>query len=456
MIMRALRPDRLLELSSGLWAVDVCQPVGAVLDPATGALRDLVSWRDLPAAPAKTDWPRPQLMGDGDDLWVQEHPAGPLVRVTRQGIGTAVWTNGLHLAACHAGVAWCQQWGRTQELVNGADAQPMVWSGMDRLLRVDAAGRSREILVDAPVRHVYATPEAAWVWLEVGPWSLHSLGADTYQVVWTRRWLRLPWDEQPPGELTAALHGQESGPAEDQPLNDPEAGRWPDPWYEPSSPATVVAAGCTWRLGWSMQVRTDRGGRWRRAVAGATTDGGATRMTDLGDGTVVAASPAGARLAVAVARAPYTPYAGRHPVDVLAVDPAGGVETLAPAESIDITALCRPVGPRPLDADSYESRILATYGELNAVWRGPSGITPLATGLSHGQARLVGSWPDTELEWTFAFATRPGLRLRRRVPLYDELGRVSEPEHASIHLMEDLDTGGVPRAEEARDGIVDV
>jgi hypothetical protein len=83
------------------------------------------------------------------------------------------------------------------------------------------------------------------------------------------------------------------------------------------------------------------------------------------------------------------------------------------------------------------------------------GIAPLADGLRDGQARLVGSWPDTELEWTFALATRPGLRLRRRVPLYDELGRVSEPEHASIHLMEDLDTGGVPSAAEARDGDLD-
>jgi hypothetical protein len=275
-VMPALRPDRLLELSSGLWAVDVSQPVAAVLDPATGALRDLVSWRTLPAAQAKTDWPRPQLMGDGDALWIQEQPTAPLVRVTRHGIATAVWTKGLYLAACHAGVAWCAQWSRTQELVHGADAQPIGWSGMDRLLRVDADGRSTEILVDAPVRHVYATPEAAWVWLDVEPWSLDGLGADSYLVVWSRRWIRLPWDEQQPDELQAAVHGQESGqesgPNPGQPLNDPEAGRWPDPWYEPSSPATVAAAGCTWRLGWSTQVRTERGGLWRRGSHRWPTD----------------------------------------------------------------------------------------------------------------------------------------------------------------------------------------
>lgn len=76
--------------------------------------------------------------------------------------------------------------------------------------------------------------------------------------------------------------------------------------------------------------------------------------------------------------------------------------------------------------------------------------------MSAGQARLVGSWPATQLERTFAFDGRPGLRLRRLVPLYDELGRIHEPEFTDIHLMEDLETGALPLAGEAVDGVVDV
>lgn len=57
---------------------------------------------------------------------------------------------------------------------------------------------------------------------------------------------------------------------------------------------------------------------------------------------------------------------------------------------------------------------------------------------------MVGSWPDTELHVTFDYAPRPGRRLRRTVPLFDELGRQVAPEYATIHLMEALDTKDIP------------
>lgn len=58
----------------------------------------------------------------------------------------------------------------------------------------------------------------------------------------------------------------------------------------------------------------------------------------------------------------------------------------------------------------------------------------------------MGSWPDTTLQITFAWTRRPGVRLRRVIPLYDELGRPEEPRYANVHLMEDLDTGNVAAA----------
>ena len=69
---------------------------------------------------------------------------------------------------------------------------------------------------------------------------------------------------------------------------------------------------------------------------------------------------------------------------------------------------------------------------------------------------MSGNGPSTQLEWTFAFEGYPGVRLRRRVPLFDELGRVTEPDYAAIHLMEDLDTLALPPAGAARDGILDI
>lgn len=54
------------------------------------------------------------------------------------------------------------------------------------------------------------------------------------------------------------------------------------------------------------------------------------------------------------------------------------------------------------------------------------------------------------------FEPFPGLVLRRRVPLFDELGRIEQPEYASVYLMEDLATGAVPPASEAHNGILDI
>jgi len=35
------------------------------------------------------------------------------------------------------------------------------------------------------------------------------------------------------------------------------------------------------------------------------------------------------------------------------------------------------------------------------------------------------------LEWTFDWPSRPGVRIRRKVRLFDELGRIQEPKYAA-------------------------
>ena len=101
--MRDLRPSRLIERTSGLCAVDDVQPVAAVLDPLTGDVRRIVSWRDLPPAPLGESGAR--VLGDGTSLWTQQTADGPLLRVGLDGVATAAWTGGLMLAACGPGVA---------------------------------------------------------------------------------------------------------------------------------------------------------------------------------------------------------------------------------------------------------------------------------------------------------------------------------------------------------------
>ncbi|WP_432507236.1 hypothetical protein [Kineococcus arenarius] len=40
--------------------------------------------------------------------------------------------------------------------------------------------------------------------------------------------------------------------------------------------------------------------------------------------------------------------------------------------------------------------------------------------------------------------------------LFDERGAIAHPEDADIVLMEDLETGNLPPAERAQDGVLDV
>lgn len=103
------------------------------------------------------------------------------------------------------------------------------------------------------------------------------------------------------------------------------------------------------------------------------------------------------------------------------------ITTLLGADTVDITELCWPLVPRPVEANSYTAQILARNSSLQQYWHGDDGVRPLAGGMTEVTTRLYGQWPHTHLEWTFRWTQRPGLTLRRRVPLYDELGRLAHP-----------------------------
>ena len=392
--MRDLRPSRLIERTSGLWAVDDVQPVAAVLDPLTGDVRRIVSWRDLPPAPLGESGAR--VLGDGTSLWTQQTADGPLLRVGLDGVATAAWTGGLMLAACGPGVAWCAPDQPPQELVQGADASPADEPGPDRLLRVSADGRCTRVHTQDRVRSVQAEPEGLLIEVDAPPWTLQHRGANSYEVSWATRWLRLPLDAEVPEAMTLDSHGVPdtgSAGAPEPIARYDDGGRLYNHWYDatsdPDDPDVepVAALGLRWHLGWSRWSPGDRQNRQSRRVEASAHDShGLVRHWDLGEGTVLAAAPSGARLAVAVARSARSGPQGPGPVDVLALNPAQSrVIVLVPPGSIDITEQCWPLVPRPLDADSYTARVLAANDDIEHFWHGPDGITPLAGGLS--QAR---------------------------------------------------------------------
>ena len=83
-------------------------------------------------------------------------------------------------------------------------------------------------------------------------------------------------------------------------------------------------------------------------------------------------------------------------------------------------------------------------------------VAPVDAGDERWSGASGGGLAGDAAEFTFDYAPRPGVRLRRTFALFDEVGAIADPEHADIGLMEDLDTGRTPPLEDARDGYLDL
>ncbi|WNV74903.1 hypothetical protein [Geodermatophilus sp. DSM 44513] len=439
--VRHLRPAHLQVVAGEVWAVDEVQPVAAVVDPGSGRLRRLVGWPAVPAA-SETHWQGEwRALSDGEGLWVQAGH-GPVARVTPAGAVTVATvrvttdTAGLRLVAAGAHGAWLVPPPPPQDLAHGPDA-PAPARGWSPLLVAAADGSVREVVVQAPVVDIVGSDAGVHLQVETGTGTRRHLGAGTWEWVPELRWVTLPWSAGVPDALDAPFTWSPAPRV----LASAVAGRgfgW-HPSEDREDPAldhpggTEPAAGATWELGWVRgPVGTPRG-----SVATSSTG---TRVV-LGAGTVRAAVGRPDALWVAFAR-PADRAAGvgaPAPVDLLQVV-GDRVDVVLPADSVDVTAHCRPLGPRPVDHDSYARFWLRTWADASGA------VRPVEEGVSGGHAQLVGRWPETTIEVTFDWAGRPGVRLRRRVRLFDELGRHTPPEHSTAHLAEDLATGRVPEA----------
>jgi len=456
--------------TSGVWVLDEFQPVAAVLDPDTGALRRLVSWAQLPPPPPGEDV---VVCADGDGLWVQHGRLGPLVRVDLDGISATAWTEGLVLTAAGAGSAWCTSLAPAAKLVHSAEAEPVAFPGGAVVARVDRDARVQRVFTDAPVSAVLTSDEALWVQLDVAPWSLRNLGTEIHEVVWSSRWLPLAWAGDLPDRVDAAA-GQSEQPAATATRPGGE-GRWHGHFYDPEadldSDEVVAAAGVVWRLGWDASAE-DEPAQGTIVAAFETTAIGDVQDTaepvqvfQLGEDGIRAVAAVGEHLLVVTNGVPPAGEPARiqdlHPRKslapcVVALRPgAEQVQVWLTSDDVDISDLCWPLPARPLDADSYTQQVLARWNRMDQFWPGRDGWQPLAHGMSGSHARLVGDWPQTQVEFTFDYASCPGVRLRRSIRLFDEVGAIAN-RHADIELMADLDNDRVPPVEDARDGYLDV
>jgi len=452
--VRPLRPTRLLSLDSGLWALDATQPVAAVLDLRTGKIDRIVSWTDVPPEPVPTPWPPPRLLPDGGAFWTHPHGDAPLVRVGPDGAELAVWTHGLRLAAVGPDGVWCAPPPPPQDIVRTTDGHPSWGLQPSQLLHVSPGGQPRRTNVDAPVRAAQAEESGFFVALDTEPWRLEPLGADLYEVVWDTTWFRVPWGAEIGDELRDVAEPVDQGPEVRS-----EDGRgthsWLDPWSSGADRHAVRLEGARWGFGWRADAMAAAAGHL--VAITHNSEGKILRTVDLGRGTTTSAALVGTgpaeRLVVAVRR--DEPGLLRPGVDLLTVQRNGDVSPLLRAGSVDISDHVRPLMPRPLEAGSYVRQVLATNGRLGEYWRTDEGFYPLIEGMTAVRARLVGDWPDTLLEWTFEHPDRPGVRLRRRIPLFDEVGRITPPDTAAVTLMEDFQTGQVPDLDSALGGFID-
>jgi hypothetical protein len=179
---------------------------------------------------------------------------------------------------------------------------------------------------------------------------------------------------------------------------------------------------------------------------------------DLGLGLGGSARTVGDELWLTVGRRRFLSFAPRdRGVDVLAVSPNGTVRTIYRADSIAITSSAPPLRrPTNEQIDDHAQRVRNMFASLNDFWETSDGTKrPLSRGLTDPSVTVVGEWPETRVVVALRHRSRPGLLLRRTLPLFDDVGQPVDYQDADMYFMEDLDTNHLTPADEAVEGVLD-
>jgi hypothetical protein len=431
---------------AGVWLLEDVQPVAAFVDTAVfagaGGPPRLVGWAGTPPAPP--DSPR-VAVADGDRFAVQDGEGAPVVRIAAGGGVRVHPAPGLSLRAAHDGDLWLTG-GATAiapRQVFGEPSPPLpLAEGI--VVAIHPDGSRRHFTVNHPVACIAPDPCGLAITVDEPPTSSHIAGLTSLPT----STVLLGWDDRSPHVRIEDL------PASPAPRQSRRAWMWHDRDLDRVRASAVPGLGLLWSAG---RVRTGAGPDHPVLVTGHDPATLAERVrVDLGIGCVLDVAVVDQEIWLAVRR-------GRRvdpdrPVQVVAITAAGQVRVVLGADTVDITDRCRPLIDQDEDARiGYPRRERDSYGELQAYWHHPDGTTtPLAEGMCEAAVAVRGEWPDTVLEFICRHVSRPGLLLRRRVRLFDEFGRPTEPGPAGIFLMESLDTGQIPPSADARDGILDV
>ncbi len=442
-MIRFLRPARIIRSAGATWLVDESWPVAArVVDDEPMML---VAW----------PWPQRRVdpevtrvvVADGVGIVVGE--GGQVVWVGPDGC-TVVQVDGhVTLAAADPDIAWFAD---APGIDLGDPPAPPPPLSPGRVLAVRHDGSSTQLDTPAPVNVI--SIRDADVFMEMAePPLAHPGGHGSWSFEYPTRVIRVARDSLLATGLAGAV--PVTGDV-------PETGPWnPYSWmWLEEDPATVLrhgvrAGGLVW---WVGAPRTGDKIDRRVVAVGHDLDTGRPRVrVDLGRGLVGDAHAVGGELWLTVARRRFLAVPRDRGVEVLTVSPAGAVHTVHSPDSIDVSQFAPPLR-RPSDDDIRVHLDAARdkFGHLQSFWRSPDGTTaPLSGGLSDSSVHIAGGWPDASVVITMRHRRRPGLVLRRTLPLFDDGGSPFDLGYADIHLMEDLDTNYLAPADEAVDGVLD-
>ena len=447
-----------MPVGARLWVVDVMQPAAAVYDVVTAQRVALVGW---PETPPGSEPEGRRVFPANDGLWVQQ-PGGPVVLVDENGLSRGYYASDLVLGAVSAHGAWCGPARQPQDVAATEGAPPRNRRGGGELRVLRPGKGTRAVRVDAGVESIRSLGKDLFVEVENGRWSRRPLGTSTsWELVTETSWLRLGADHEVPAQLSATGHGCDAAeapgprrrrltpwlPEFTERRADDDLGLVPD----------ARAGGLDWFVGWD---RTSSKRPHEVVVVVVETGSRTVRWRlALGPGRVQTTVAAGGNVWVAVEEPRDAgTYSASRPIALVRIDATtGGIEHVLGPDEVEITEQAWPLDPAPVDSSDYAAFWCERFSHLDTYWTHPDGrVTPLSDGMSDTQVEIVGDWPDTTLEVAFAWTQRPGVRLRRVIGLYDDLGRPTSPRYADINLMEDLDTGHVAPTPSSDSNLLDM
>lgn len=442
-VTRFLRPGQLVRSGGVTWLVDESWPVVAALgdDGSTS----LLAW----------PWQQAQISAELDHVAVADG-VGIVVRdgeqfawVRPDGNQLAQVDGKLSLAAADADTAWFVD--RT-DVDTGRPPAPPPPLSPGRIVAVHRDGSRTQVDTPTPVKALGIRGTDVWVRLSEAP-SSHPTDYGSWTYSYPSTVLRVSRDALLADGLATAVAATGDVPATPFPRPSAWVGLMDDP-------AMILrygqrAGGLVWWAG--APYGGDPVERQVVVVGHDRTTGRPSVRVELGGGLVRDVQTIGDELWLSVARRRYLAVSRDRGVDVVAVAASGVVRTIHSADSIDISRFA-PAAHRPPPEQIREhiDEVRHRFDYLDRYWRAEDGTTsPLSVGLSDPLVSVDGEWPDTRIVITLRHPRRPGLLLRRTLPLFDQTGSPIKHEHADIHLMEDLDTGHLASAGEALDGVLD-